>query len=540
VISLILSAVFSSALYVFSFSPWSHFHPALSSLQWIAFVPILFVLDQKQRTTREILVTGYVTALGITIGGFYWIIYATQQYGGLPFVAALGVFAAFCLIAQLQIPIYLLLRNQALRWIKPRWWIPLSGLIYAGIESAYPKLFLDSAGHAFADSVLVSQVADVGGVFFLTALVITVAESVNYACKQNRKLLIVPMLLVALVLGYGKFRVTQIDTLLKAQKELPALHMGIIQANIGDYLKIAAEQGASNASDQVIGEYLKYSAKAVEEFTHQHGRTPDALVWPETAYSSLFGKPQRLDEHRMEERLRAFANDYPGTMIFGGYDQDHEFKDYNSIFFLTRDHSRALQPPPVYHKNVLLMFGETLPFAETFPAMKTWFPTMGFFGRGPGPEVHTVQNQSGHAFQLAPSICYEGLFPAFSATGANLGADALINVTNDSWFGPDGEPYLHFALTRFRTIETRLPMIRSTNTGISALIDPLGRINAKTDLLIPAVLPATIHPRIGLKSPYLSIADWLGGQWFERLSQVITLALAILVYRRRRTIVKQK
>lgn len=501
-------------------------------LQWIAFVPVLFVLDSKPRTFREILIAGSGVALGITIGGFYWIIYATQQYGGLPFIAALGVFAAFCLIAQLQVPLYFLLRNHALKKMDARWWIPISGLVYAGIESAYPKLFLDTAGHAFADSLMIAQIADFGGVFLITALVITVAESLVYSVRKDRKWLALPMALVALGFGYGKMRVNQIGDAIAAQNGTAALRVGIVQANIGDYLKIAAEQGAINASDQVISQYLDYSKKAIDATIQQTGSAPDALVWPETAYSTLFGKPQRLNEQRMEERLREFANDFPGTMIFGGYDQDAQALDYNSVFFLTREDSKNFTAPPVYHKNVLLMFGETLPFAETFPSMKSWFPTMGFFGRGPGPEVHTVHNREGYSFKLAPSICYEGLFPAFAAKGASLGADALLNVTNDSWFGPDGEPYLHFALTRFRSIETRLPMIRSTNTGISAMIDPLGRIQGKTDLFVPAVLPATLHPRLPLKSPYLAISEALFDDWFVRVAQATTLILMLILYRR--------
>jgi apolipoprotein N-acyltransferase len=531
---LILSAIFSSALYVFSFSPWSHFHPLLSTLQWFAFVPILLALARREYTLRQQFIAGYVMSLGITIGGFYWIIYATQQYGGLPLPAALGVFAAFCLIAQLQVPFYLLLRHQVLKFISLKRWIMFSGLVYAGVESAYPKLFLDTAGHAFADSIYFSQLADLGGVFFITALVVTFAEATSYAFTREKKTTWVPALILIVGFSYGFYRVQQIEPLIAAQEQQPTLRISAVQANIGDYLKIAAEQGTSNASDQVIGEYLKYSQQAIDQGKQLFGQEPDAIVWPETAYSSLFGKAQRPSEQRMEDRLRAFARDYPGTMIFGGYDQDNAYSDYNSIFFLSQKQATTLEPTPAYHKNILLMFGETLPFAETFPAMKNWFPTMGFFGRGPGPEVHVVTNRSGVDFKLAPSICYEGLFPAFSSQGAELGADALINVTNDSWFGPDGEPYLHFALTRFRTIETRLPMLRATNTGITALIDALGRVQGKTGVFEAATLPASIHPRLPLTSPYQWFAQHWGGQWFERLCQAVTLILTAWMFRQRR------
>ena len=526
---LILAALLSSLLYVFSFAPWSSFIPALSLLQWFAFFPVLYTIPKLELNYRRTFLLGFLISLGISIGGFYWIVYATQQYGGLSLPIALIVFVFFCLVGQLQVPLYLVLRKKALQHLSPKKWILISGLIYAGIESFYPKLFLDTAGHAFADSVYFSQLADLGGVFFITSLVITFAESLAYSIRQELKFIWSSVAILILSFSYGVYRVNQIEPLIQAQKQSPALRVSMVQANIGDYMKVAAEHGLSDASDQVIHEYLKYSGQAVTQ-------VPDAIVWPETAYPALFGKPQRYDEKRMEDQLRDFAHSYPGMMIFGGYDQDYEQFDYNSLFFLPSSEALNQARVPTYHKNILLMFGETLPFADFFPSMKYWFPTMGFFGRGPGPQVYLVPNAQGKVFNLAPSICYEGLFPSFSTAGTSLGADALLNVTNDSWFGPRGEPYLHFALTRFRTIETRLPMLRSTNTGITAVIDPLGRLEGKTNIFEATVLTTEVHPHLSITSPYQKIASVFSGKWFERLSQTFMFVLlGFLWFKNRKT-----
>jgi apolipoprotein N-acyltransferase len=134
-----------------------------------------------------------------------------------------------------------------------------------------------------------------------------------------------------------------------------------------------------------------------------------------------------------------------------------------------------------YHKNLLLLFGEELPFADTFPMLNVWFPQVGGFGRGPGSEVFSLPLQGGALSpKIAPIICYEALFTRYTLESARKGAELLVNVTNDSWFGPFGEPELHLALSTFRSIETRLPQIRSTNTGISALILPDGSIQGAT------------------------------------------------------------
>ena len=524
---MVLAALLSSLLYVFSFAPWSSAIPALSSLQWFAFVPILYLLSKKELNYRSTFILGFIISLGISLGGFYWVVYATQQYGGLPLPIALIVYSLFCLIFQLQVPLYLILRKKALQYLSPKIWIAFSGLIYAGIESFYPKLFLDSAGHAFADSLYFSQLADIGGVFFITTLVITFAESLVYSIKRELKFIWIPISIITLSFGYGVYRVQQIESLMEAQKQGPSLRVSLIQANIGDYMKVAAERGLSDASDQVMHEYLKYSGEAISQ-------SPDVLVWPETAYSALFGNPQRPDEKRIEDRLRDFSHAFPGMMIFGGYDQDSAQLDYNSLFFLPSSESLTRARIPTYHKNILLMFGETLPFADFFPSMRNLFPTMGFFGRGPGPQVYSVPNSKGNIFKLAPSICYEGLFPSFSTAGAALGADALLNVTNDSWFGPHGEPYLHFALTRFRTIETRLPMLRSTNTGITAVIDPLGRLEGKTNISEATVLSTLVYPHLLITSPYQNIASIFSGKWFEIFSQTMLFLLLAFIWKKHR------
>ena len=232
----------------------------------------------------------------------------------------------------------------------------------------------------------------------------------------------------------------------------------------------------------------------------------------------------------MEMNLKNFAQAYGGTLLFGGYDQDMTQTDYNTLFFWdARNQSKQF-----YHKAILLMFGETLPFAELYPPMKNWFPTMGFFGRGPGAQVLEVKSLAGVPFHLAPSICYEGLFPSHSAEGALFGADALVNVTNDSWFGPAGEPDLHLALTVFRSIETRLPMLRSTNTGFTTVIDETGEITQSSALGHTEVVTGEIAKKLPIFSPHLFMSKIFGGNWFAQFCQLILLVLGLTLFAQKR------
>ena len=526
----ILLALLSGFLYVVSFAPWDQGY-----LQWIAFVPLFLAVHQtiasKNQIKKQIFILGFIVSVCICLGGFYWIVYATQRYGGLPLFAALILMACFCVIGQLQVPLFLLIRHFSFKTdfirSRPYLWIGISGLLYAGVESLYPKLFLDTAGHAFYKEAWFRQGADIGGPFFLTALIITVNEFFFQAivCKRKKDAFIGAAIILA-SLFYGMYRVNAIQPLISTNRPAdPKLRVSMIQANIGDFLKVQAERGVENASKQVIDQYLKYSREAMNL-----PEKPDAILWPETAYPALFEKPFSIPEINMELTVKTFAKEFGRPFLFGGYDQDQTGTDYNSLFF----YNGLKDQKQVYHKAILLMFGETLPFAETFPSMKTWFPTMGFFGRGIGPQVFEVKNSNGFPFLLAPSICYEGLFTSHAVAGAQLSADAFVNITNDSWFGPKGEPYLHLALTIFRTIETRVPMIRSTNTGFTTYIDATGELVQSTHLMTPEVLTIDVPKRSNYGSIYLSMSQIFGLDWFVRFCQLVTVGLIIFLIRKLR------
>jgi len=167
-----------------------------------------------------------------------------------------------------------------------------------------------------------------------------------------------------------------------------------------------------------------------------------------------------------------------------------------------------------------------MPFSDVFPILNQWFPQVGNFGRGPGPEVFTVPMRHGEVSpRIAPIICYEALFTRYTVEAARHGAQLLVNVTNDSWFGPFGEPELHLALSAFRSIETRLPQIRSTNTGISALILPDGSItgaspkNEALHLNWEIVLPE--------ENPDSGVIRW--GDWFGPTALFVGLILLLIM-----------
>jgi apolipoprotein N-acyltransferase len=259
---------------------------------------------------------------------------------------------------------------------------------------------------------------------------------------------------------------------------------------------------------------------------------PDALVWPETSYPTTFGTPATLNEVALDESVRNYALTRKTSLLFGGYDH-REGKDYNAFFFLA---PRASGSEPtelqIYRKNILLLFGEYIPLSDYITFLRTAFPQVGNFGRGTGPEVLRVypNDPAAPPVLAGPIICYEALFPSYIIGAARKGSQMILNITNDSWFGPYGEPILHFSLVTFRGIETRLPQVRSTNTGISALILPDGTVQSRTSIDGEEIMNLTVP--ITEPIPTLMKA-W--GDWFGPFCFVIGLILATLLVARKKT-----
>lgn len=213
---------------------------------------------------------------------------------------------------------------------------------------------------------------------------------------------------------------------------------------------------------------------------------PDLIVWPESAI------PWLLDD--AGSALEAIAAAAAGTPVVLGVQRDEDGRYYNAMIQLDAGGAVA----GIYDKHHLVPFGEYVPFGD----LAARFGLHGFaaqegagYSAGPGP----VQMPFATLGQGVPLICYEAVFPQ-DVRGTEARADFLIQITNDAWFGRNSGPYQHLAQARMRAIEQGLPMIRAANTGISAMIDPLGRIVESLPLgqagYIDAVLPAPLAPTL--------------------------------------------
>ncbi len=511
--------IVAAALLVFSFPPWNQAY-----LIWFALVP-WFAAIRRAPDRRRAVLQGVWLSFFMSVGGFYWVATVLNEFGELPWPFALLGLCLYALGGQPQFLVFAgLLKHLELKWPKLLRSGLFLALLYTGVDWLLPKLFVDTLGHSMYQAHRLRQVADIGGASLITFIIFAVNDGIWKAAFTLRvprppfilnRVLLLPLLLVAAALGYGGWREEQIHRLMA--QPTSKTRFGVIQPNIGDIDKLAVISGLRAASEKVLDTLFEMSEQAL-----QLSPKPEVLVWPETSYPSSFRTPRTATELAHDQRIERFVRSAGVPLLFGGYDMLGK-KDFNAFFFLSPEATKTgLAPgePPndlqVYRKNILLLFGEYIPGADSFDFIKNAFPRVGNFGRGIGPDVVTVKN-----IPIGPVICYEALFTNYVIGAARKGARMILNITNDSWFGPHGEPILHLSLTTFRSIETRLPQLRATNTGISTLIEPDGEITHASEIDKPAI----VNVEVGVIEPvWTLIKAW--GDWFG----LACLALAALAW----------
>ena len=411
----------------------------------------------REESVRKILWGGWLAQFVFCLIGFHWVAYTAHEFGHMPWPAALLVLLLFCAFGHL----FFVLAGLAFALLRDRLHLSrtaqllLLPCVTALCWRTVPMIFPWNLGYPWLGARLPAfQLAEfVGfeGLGILT-LFLNLAFLTAWEGRKERKgafLLGGTAAFLLLLNGAGWI----------AGKAQPApdaaARILVVQGNIGNLEKVSAETW-EGAREEILRRYFRLT---LEGLARAEGRAPDFAVWPETAFPDTI-LPGRLAEG-YSGVLSNFVRFHGTALITGAVGRDAASgKPTNSMFFLDQDGRMADKP---YDKVHLLIFGEYFPFSDRFPVLREWFPFTGDFARGPGPGIRQIG-----ALRLGPQICYEGLFPDFSRRLADQGAQIFVNVTNDSWFGTTAEPRQHMFMTLARGIEFRRPVVRATNTGISA------------------------------------------------------------------------
>jgi len=426
-------------------------------LAWVCLTPLALALAHEGVGAVQAAALGLVAGLVTNLVVASCLVGTLTRFGSLPTAWAL---LGWLLLAAAQAG--LLAGAAALAWVAhasaqvPRWLALPAALVVA--EALYPSVFPLYAGNTLAGATTLVQILDVTGPVGLSFLVgltsATLAEMLLWLGPRVgpppwRTALGVAVVL-ALVACYGALRLRQLDAAVATAER--RLRVGLVQTNEGIFADVdAVRAGVRRHQAQSVG----LAARGVE-----------LVVWPESAYNFPLTAG-------MKDVAVAVLGPVHLPVLFGGLrlDASGERRRVFHSAFLADGDGRVLG---YYDKRRLVPFGEYVPFDELWPALGELSPRSGGFSAGQGAPV--LLELAGA--RLAVDICYEDLFPGLLRSRGDGEPHLLVNLTNDAWFGDPREAVMHRHAASFRAVEQRRFLVRATNTGVSAVVNPAGRIVA--------------------------------------------------------------
>jgi apolipoprotein N-acyltransferase len=436
--------------------------PDLYPLAWIAFIPWLYIIGSGS-TVKQTLLASYVAGLVFFAGTFYWIAETMVIYGGLSIPMGVGVGALFVITHALYFVLFgmglqLAVRRfgtRGLLFAAPMWvavellrsYIPFSG---------FPWML---SGYALVPYAGILQMTAWTGVYGLSFLATAVNSIVGYGILRRGKVWLGTAAAVILISTFLP--------ILGAQPVHDPIPVRLVQTNIS-----LDQPWKKPESEQLLDELGKLSTSPASR--------PRLVVWPETP------APFYLNEDAdFRERMQTIARKLGAYFVVGYIDAVGEGPS-NSAGLLDPKGDQVSR----YDKMHLVPFGEYVPLKHLLFFAESLTRQVGEFV--PGTE-YTISAVDGH--HISTSICYESIFPDMMRRFVKRGSELLVVITNDGWFGESSAPYQHLRMGVVRAVENRRYMVRTANTGISAIIDPYGRIEASTPIGVRTILDGTANFR---------------------------------------------
>ncbi len=499
-------AVLSGVLYFVAFAGFDQWW-----LSFVCLVPLYVVLHGQ--TTKRAMWLAFLTGLAMNLGGFYWLLNMLKTFSGFP--------TALCLVFVVIICAYQALRLAFMGWAYGRaanrsWPVPVVfAAAFATSELVFPLLFPWYYAATVHNVPVLMQLAELGGPILvglvLVAVNMAVAEPLRArlaSSEANRKVLGVGVLSLVGALLFGAVRIAMVKAQVAAAE--PA-QVGYVQGNMGLMQK-----------REKPGEGLRRHVAMTQEL---RDKGVDFVVWSESAVT--FSVPEDMGMKTPFYRER-FAGKLGVPAIFGAvlFRADPDRERWFNTAIATNDKGDVVGR---YDKQYLLAFGEYLPFGDDFPILYAWSPHSGRFSKGTSFDPVELDIK-GKKHAISVLVCYEDILPAFTNhMVAHANPELLVNLTNDAWFGDTNEPWQHLALAKFRAIEHRRFLVRSTNSGVSAIVDPMGGVVTHTKTFVAEAQQGevrwmrshTVYERVG-DAPWWLLALGLGYASFVRRKSVVT------------------
>jgi len=463
-------------------------------LAFICFVPLLWSL--REATVKQAFWLGAWMGFVTHLGGYTWIMHVLEVFAGAPLPFAFAGYLLLCAGQGLLFGVMsalLVFVGRRTRWAAAA----LLPLALVATEFVYPLLFQSYTGVALMPVLPLVQLAELGGILLVSALQAVVNGAIFDALEAWRFVRPAPSgamaasLIALLGAGtYGYSRLVRVDA---AQHAAGKVAVGLAQPNVGE-LELHANPMASVRTLQ-------------EQTAELHARGAALVIWPEVGFNIRPLRPGDTDG-------RAVTGGVPVAAIVGAIRVEGR-KVWNSALMIGSDGRIGDH----YDKIQLLAFGEYIPFGDWFPQLYEWSPLSSPLARG-----QTTAPLRWDRWRFATFICYEDILPgivrAIMADHGEGRAHAMVNLTNDSWYGAGHEQEQHLMLAAVRSIEHRRWLLRATSTGISAFVDATGRVVQRMGRNQRGVLVADV-PMLQGTTPYELVGDWPGWAALATIAVVV-------------------
>lgn len=514
----VLSGILSSL----SFVPYN-----IYPLGFIGLIPVFFVFENFAANKKQMFYLWVIWTMILNFIGYHWIMHTIAVYGMMPTWVAFPIFLLYCLGTGSKMLLFFIF----LQWVQKRQDLFGTNLkrllaIPAGFGAAEIigwQLFPWHGGNLVSGDYWFAQNADLIGTRGLSVVWVILQYLIFLAIKEYSALprnslalfmrqcryVHVFLLLFTALHVYGYVRMSQFSA---AEAAAPQITVGVPQGNVPLITRY-------HERPYIISRMVGQTQKLVADATNVNMR-PDLIVWPESSIPAM--------EFETSAPLKGAITDLQKTTLIPIIINDilHEQKtnkDYSNMWHL--DNTGV--PLNSYQKNFLLPFGEFMPLGETFPSLKNLFPAVSDFSHGQKFSLFNIATKNG-IVKAMPLVCYEVILPDY-ARGFDARTDKeaqfIINITNDAWFGDSVESLQHMTLGVMRAIELRLPIVRATNSGISAYISSTGEVSGQTKLFervnqlykVPAMVRSrTVFSYAGNFPLYVFIMGVLLWIWLRR------------------------
>jgi apolipoprotein N-acyltransferase len=469
--------------------------PDLYPLAWIALVPLLLLLSAA-RTWREAALPSYFAGVVFFAGTFYWITETMIVYGGLGPLSAVGVGLLFAVVYALHFVLFAI----PVWWAVQRW--GPSGLLIAApvwvtVElartywfSGFPWML---SGYALVPFAGLLQIVTWTGIYGLSFAATAVNSAIAYGVAGRRRNWLIGSVAAALVLSLLPILPRP------AAPTGESINVRLVQTDIS----IEHPWSEPEPTMRLMNELSQIS-------TAQPGSV-NLIVWPETP------APFYLKEDpEFRKRIEQIARQSDAYVLVGYIDQIANGPT-NSAAVLDPKGEMVSR----YDKIHLVPFGEYIPMKKLLFFADSLTRQVGDFVSGTNLTVSTIDHH-----RLSTAICYESIFPDLVRQFVKHGSELLVVITNDGWFGESSAPFQHLRMGVVRAVENRRYEIRDANTGISAIIDPYGRIEKSTPIGQRMILEGKAHFRTD-QTFYTKYGDV-----FAYLNVVVALALILIALRK--------